>query len=74
MPIIAILYTGKGGGKGSSHSIYKAKEVGPKCTKGVSTWNARWSVHEMQGGNFASEPGGIVKVTVWLCVPLLVGL
>ena len=67
MHVLAILYTGKEGGKGSSHSIHKAKEVGPKCTKGVGTWNARWSVFEMQGGGIASQPGGIVKVIMWLC-------
>ena len=28
----------------------------------------------MQGDGFASEPGGIMELVVWLCVPLLLGL
>ena len=28
----------------------------------------------MQGDGFASEPGGIMEVAVWLCVSLLLGL
>ena len=28
----------------------------------------------MQGDGFASEPGGIMEVAVWLCLPLLLGL
>ena len=27
----------------------------------------------MQGDDFASEPGGIMEVAVWLCLPLLLG-
>ena len=38
MPILAILYTAKGG---SSHSIHKVTEVGPQSTKGVGTQDAR---------------------------------
>ena len=37
MPILAILYTGGlGGGGGSSHSIHKAKAVGPQSPKGLA--------------------------------------
>ena len=50
----------------SSHSIHKAKEVGPQSIKG--------SFPRMQGDGFASEPGGIMKVAMWLCVPLLLAL
>ena len=50
----------------SSHSIHNAKEVGPQSTKG--------SFPGMQGDGFASEPGGIMEVAVWLCVLLLLGL
>ena len=50
----------------SSHSIHNAKEVGPQSTKG--------SFPGMQGDGFAGEPGGIVEVAVWLCIPLLLGL
>ena len=28
----------------------------------------------MEGDNFVSELGGIMKVATWLCTPLLVGL
>ena len=28
----------------------------------------------MQGDGFESEPGGIMEVAMWLCVPLLLGL
>ena len=76
MPILAILYTygggggvgGVGGGRGdaSGHSIHKAKRVGPQSTKGVGPI--------IQGDGFASEPGGIIEVAMWLCTLLLVGL
>ena len=60
---LAILYMGK---NSSSHSIHKAKEASLQSTKGV--------VHGTQGDSFASEPGGIREVAMWLCKPLLVGL
>ena len=50
----------------SSHSIRNTKEIGPQSTIGL--------VPGMQGDGFASEPGGIVEVAVWLCIPLLLGL
>ena len=31
-------------------------------------------VPKMQGDDFASEPGGIMEVAMWLCIPLLLGL
>ena len=49
MLILAIIYTARGGGTGSSHSIHKAKEVGSQTQRG--------SVLGMQDGNFANEPG-----------------
>ena len=58
----------------SSHSIHKAKEVGPQSTKGVISRHAKGLVLEMQGDGFASEPGGIMEVAMWLCEPLLLGL
>ena len=81
MPVLAILCTiapgGGGGGRdGSSHFIHKAKEAIPQSIKRVSSkyqggWF--WSVPGMQGDGFASKPGGITKVEMWLCTPLLVG-
>jgi hypothetical protein len=63
MPILAILYTGEEGEGGSSSlSTHKTKEVGPQSTKGV------------HGDSFASEPGGIMQLAMWLCTSLLVGL
>ena len=68
---------GWGGGRdGSSHFIHKAKEAIPQSIKRVSSkyqggWF--WSVPGMQGDGFASKPGGITKVEMWLCTPLLVG-
>ena len=58
----------------SSHSIHNAKEVGPQSTKGSFPRMQRGSVPGMQGDGFASEPGGIMEVAVWLCIPLLLGL
>ena len=58
----------------SSHFIHKAKEVGPQKHKGVISSDARVSVLGRQGDDFASEPGGIMEVAMWLCVPLLFGL
>ena len=49
----------------SSHSIHKVKKVGPQNTKGVGT---------RQDDVFATEPGGIMEVAMWLCVLLLVGI
>ena len=40
---------------------------------GTSKYGAN-SLHGMQGDGFASEPGGIMEVAVWLCIPLLLGL
>ena len=59
MHILAILYRGGG----YSHSIHKAKEVGPQSTKGVGNRDA--------SDGFASELGGIMEVAMWLCAPLL---
>ena len=50
----------------SSHFIHNAKEVGQQSTEGPFLG--------MQGDGFASKPGGIVEVAVWLCIPLLLGL
>ena len=58
----------------SSHSIHNTKEVGPQSTQGSFPWDARGLVPGMQGDGFASEPGGIMEVAVWLCIPLLLGL
>ena len=70
MSILDILDTPRGrggrGGDGSSHSIHKAKEVGAKAQQG--------SVSIMQGDGFASEAGGIMEVSMWLCASLLIGL
>jgi hypothetical protein len=49
-----------------SQYIHNTKEVVPQITKGSSPG--------MQGDGFASEPGEIMEVVVWLCVPLLLGL
>jgi hypothetical protein len=49
-----------------NHYIYKAKEVGPQSTKGPFPG--------MQGDGFASEPGGIMDLAMWLRTPLLLGL
>ena len=58
----------------SNHSIHKTKEIGSQSTKGVMSWDARGLVPKMQGDGFATEPGGIMEVAMWLCVPLLLGL
>ena len=58
----------------SSHSIHKAKEIGPQTTKEVGSRHKRGLVHIMQGDGFASELGGIVEMTMCLCAPILVGL
>ena len=53
---------------------YRTKETTVLGIKGVSSQDARTSVPGMQGDGFASEPGGIMEVAMWLCSPLLVGL
>jgi hypothetical protein len=68
----------------SNHSIHNAKEVGPQSTKGsFSGMQGGWilgckgagsRVPGMQGDGFASEPGGIMEVVVWLCITLLLGI
>ena len=64
----------------SSHSIYymgggegliailitKSQRLAHKAQRGL--------VPMLQGDGFASKLGGIVKVAMWLCTPLLVGL
>jgi hypothetical protein len=50
----------------NAYSSHNAKDVGPQSTKEL--------VRGMQGDGFASEPGGIMKVAVWLCLPFLLGL
>ena len=71
MPILVILYTTQGGewvgGEGYSHSIHKFMEGGP-------TKHKEGLVPMIQGDGFASELGGIMKVAMWLCAPLSVGL
>ena len=70
MPILAILYT-RGGC--SSHSNHEAKE-GSQSTKGISfghkegRFKHKWGPSEpmMQGDDFASKPGEIMKVAMWL--------
>jgi hypothetical protein len=59
----------------SSHSLHKAKEVGPQSTnKEIGCRHKRGLVPGMEGDNFASEPGGMMKVAMWLWATLLVGL
>ena len=60
MPILAILFTRQGGR--------------PTKHKRVIFRDAKGSVPGMQGDGFASEPGGIMEVAMWLCLPLLLGL
>jgi hypothetical protein len=50
------------GGGGSSHSIHKAKEVGPQSTKGAGYGHKHGSVSGMLGDVFASEPDGNIRV------------
>jgi hypothetical protein len=59
MPILAMLYITWG-----RNNRAKFIEVGPQSTKGVG-------IPKMQGDGFASEPGGIMEVAMWLCAPLL---
>ena len=58
MPTLATLYTARGGYSHSNHN-HKVTEVGPQSIKGL--------VPMMQGDGFASELGGIMEVTMWLC-------
>jgi hypothetical protein len=65
----------------SSHSIHNVKKVGLQSTKesfpickGFGYQDARGSVPGMQGDGFASEPGGIMEVAMWLCLSSLLGL
>jgi hypothetical protein len=65
----------------SSHFIHNIKKVGLQSTKrsfpgckGFGYHDARGSVPGMQGDGFANELGGIMKVAVWLCLSLLLGL
>jgi hypothetical protein len=70
MPILGIPFTWMGAG--SSHSINKAKEVGPRSTKAVG-YRHQYSgciVTVLQ----LNWVRGIMKVAMWLCTPLLVGL
>ena len=48
--------------------------IGPTKHKVVISLDAKGLVPGMQGDGFASEPGGIMEVAMWLCVPLLLGL
>jgi hypothetical protein len=59
----------------SSHFIYSQRHGGmPSKHKGLFPGMQGGSVVGMQGDGFASEPSGIMKVAVWLCLPLLLGL
>ena len=58
----------------SSHSIHNVKEVGLQSTTWLFPGCKGGSVPGMQGDGFASEPGGIMEVAMWLCLPLLLGL
>jgi hypothetical protein len=62
MPILAILFT------------ITPRRGKPTKHKKVISWDARGLVPGMQGDGFASEPGGIMEVAVWLCASLLLGL
>jgi hypothetical protein len=55
----------------SRHSIHNVKEVGPESTKRFISREAKGSIYGMQGDDFASEPGGIMEVAVWLCISLI---
>ena len=57
MPILAILYTGTG--RTILAILYH------KAQRGL--------VRVMQGDSFASKPGEIMEVAMWLCALLLVG-
>ena len=46
----------------------------PTKHKRVSSQDVGGLVPGMQGDGFASEPGRIMEVAVWLCVLLLLGL
>ena len=46
----------------------------PTKHKRVISQDAQGLVPGMQGDGFASKPGGIMEVAVWLCISLLLGL
>jgi hypothetical protein len=58
----------------SSHSI--PQRQGGRLTKDkrVISHDAKGLIPKMQGEGSASEPGRIMEVAMWLCVPLLLGL
>ena len=61
----------------SSHSIDKAKEVGPQSTKAVGSRSIRSRFEEkresVRGDGFATKPGGIMEAAMWIYARLLVG-
>jgi hypothetical protein len=62
MPILAILYTW---GEGENNFIHKSKEVG-NGHKVVGSTHKGGRFLGCKGTNFASEPGGIKEVAMWL--------
>ena len=64
MHILAILFTWKG--KGGGWLLYIHGSVKGLKAKGI--------VLGMQRDISTTEPGRIMEVAMWLCIPLLVGL
>jgi hypothetical protein len=60
--------------------VHKPKEVDTQSVKEVSmdtnglVMGIKWLGTWMEGDGFATKPGGIMEVAMWLCALLLVGL
>ena len=63
------------GGDNFNDLFTKPRRYAHKARKGsiIGSHGARGLVPRMQGDGFVIEPGGIMKVAMWLCTLLLLG-